>query len=81
MAKLTKAARARIPSREFAGPGRSFPVEDKAHAVAAERLAPRAERAGHISHAQEQHIERRAKAVLHDGMVVTEHHRGAKRKG
>ncbi len=32
MAKLTAAARKKIPSGEFAGPDRSYPVEDKAHA-------------------------------------------------
>ena len=33
--KLTKAARSKIPAGKFAGPGRSFPVEDKNHAKAA----------------------------------------------
>lgn len=32
MAKLTAAARNKIPSSEFAGPDRSYPVEDKNHA-------------------------------------------------
>lgn len=32
MAKLTTAARKKIPSGEFAGPDRSYPIEDKAHA-------------------------------------------------
>lgn len=32
MAKLTTEARKKIPSSKFAGPGRSYPVEDKAHA-------------------------------------------------
>ena len=35
MAKLTKSARAAIPTSKFAGPNRSFPVNDKAHAKAA----------------------------------------------
>ena len=35
MAKLTKAARSAIPTSKFAGPDRSFPIEDKAHARAA----------------------------------------------
>ena len=35
MAKLTTAARKRLPSKVFAGPDRSFPIEDKAHARAA----------------------------------------------
>lgn len=32
MAKLTTAARKKLPDSAFAGPGRSYPVEDKAHA-------------------------------------------------
>lgn len=35
MAKLNAAARRALPSSDFAGPGRSFPVEDKGHARAA----------------------------------------------
>lgn len=48
MAKLSKAERARLPAKDFAGPGRSYPVEDKAHARAAileSRNAPPKERA------------------------------------
>jgi hypothetical protein len=32
MAKLTAKARKKIPTSQFAGPDRSYPVEDKAHA-------------------------------------------------
>jgi hypothetical protein len=32
MAKLTAADRKKIPGKDFAGPDRSYPVEDKAHA-------------------------------------------------
>ncbi len=35
MAKLTKAQRAALPKSAFAGPDRTFPVNDKAHARAA----------------------------------------------
>lgn len=48
MAKLSKSARAKLPNKDFAGPGRSFPVENKAHARAAildSRNKPPAERA------------------------------------
>lgn len=38
MAKLSGSGRAKLPGKVFAGPGRSFPVEDKAHAGAALRL-------------------------------------------
>ena len=32
MARLTAKARNKIPSKDFAGPDRSYPIEDKAHA-------------------------------------------------
>jgi hypothetical protein len=32
MAKLTAAARKAIPTREYAGPDRSYPIEDASHA-------------------------------------------------
>lgn len=32
MARLTTKARKAIPTSKFAGPGRSYPIEDKAHA-------------------------------------------------
>lgn len=32
MAKLNAAARKRIPSKDFAGPDRSYPIEDRSHA-------------------------------------------------
>lgn len=37
MARLTAAQRKKIPSSKFAGPGRSFPMNDKAHIIAAKR--------------------------------------------
>jgi hypothetical protein len=35
MAKLTKGERKALPAKDFAGPGRTFPVENRAHAKAA----------------------------------------------
>jgi hypothetical protein len=35
VAKLTAAKRRALPSKTFAGPGRSFPIPDKGHAKAA----------------------------------------------
>lgn len=32
MAKLTAATRNKIPTKEFAGPDRSYPIEDASHA-------------------------------------------------
>jgi hypothetical protein len=56
--KLTKGARKSLPSKDFAGPGRSFPVENKAHAKAAimdSKFAPAADRAA---------IKRKAEKVI-----------------
>jgi hypothetical protein len=64
MAKLTTKARKNLPAVEFAGPNRSYPIPDKTHAESAERLAPRSEKAGNISHATEQRIVATAKAKL-----------------
>jgi hypothetical protein len=32
MAKLKEATRNKLPAKDFAGPGRSFPIEDASHA-------------------------------------------------
>ncbi len=39
MAKLTSKARKAIPTSKFAGPDRSYPIEDKAHAANAKSRA------------------------------------------
>lgn len=41
MARLTTKARKALPASDFAGPGRSYPVQDKAHAIAAKSMAAR----------------------------------------
>lgn len=42
MAKLTAAKRKKLPASDFAGPDRSFPVQDKSHAADAKsRVANR----------------------------------------
>jgi hypothetical protein len=42
MAKLSAKARAKLPGKTFAGPGRSFPIPDKKHAKAALMLIGKA---------------------------------------
>lgn len=64
MAKLSTSARNKLPSKSFAGPGRSFPIEDKAHATAALRLVGRAVKAGHITQDQADKIRSMARAKL-----------------
>lgn len=71
MARLTTAQRKRLPKRDFALPSGTkrskkpaFPVEDKTHARAALRMAPRAEHAGNITKSQERTVQRKARAKL-----------------
>jgi len=66
MARLSTKERSSLPSSEFAGPGRSFPIPDKVHAEKAIQLAPRALHAGHITAAQEGRIVARARRKLHE---------------
>ena len=49
MAKLTSAERNRLSSSEFAGPGRSYPIEDEEHGRKALQLGARSEKAGNLS--------------------------------
>jgi hypothetical protein len=49
MAKLTSKARNALPDSAFAGPDRSYPVEDKAHAANAKARATQAVKAGRTS--------------------------------
>ena len=73
MARLTAKERRALPKNDFAGPGESFPMNDKAHiraAVREEKFASPATRA---------RINARAKAagvnVGGDGNVFAEHHK------
>ena len=62
MARLTAKARRALPKSAFAGPGRSYPVEDKAHARAAKSFAAR-----YASPGQRAKIDARADKVLGKG--------------
>lgn len=64
MAKLTAAARRKIPPSEFAGPNGSYPVEDKGHAADAKSRASGAEHKGVISKEMENRIDAKANKVL-----------------
>lgn len=66
MAVLSAADRRAMPAKEFAGPGRSFPVGDKVHARMAISGATRSERAGNISSSEEASIKAKARAKLGD---------------
>lgn len=59
--KLTSKSRNKLPTKDFAGKGRSYPVEDKGHAKAA--IA----RAEEFNPPDKAHIIAKAEAVLHGG--------------
>jgi len=62
--KLSTKARKSLPSKVFAGPGRSFPIPDKTHALKALQLAPYSEEKGNISPAEESRIKTKARKKL-----------------
>jgi hypothetical protein len=64
MAKLTAAARKKIPASKFALPGDRFPVEDRAHAVAAKARATQMVEKGTLSAGQAATIRAKANKVL-----------------
>ena len=64
MAKLTTAARKKIPASKFALPGGRYPVEDKAHARDATARASQQLRKGNLSAAEKAKVDRKADAVL-----------------
>ncbi len=64
MAKLTTKARKALPESAFAGPGRSYPVEDKAHAANAKARATQAVKAGRMSESTAGKIKAKANKVL-----------------
>lgn len=72
MARLNAKQRKALPASDFAGPGRSFPMEDKVHAEKAVQLEKFA------SPATKAKINARAKAmginVGGDGKVFADHH-------
>lgn len=67
MAKLTSAGRAALSNNQYAGPNRSFPVNDKTHARLAISGATRSERAGNISASTASSIKTKARAKLAKG--------------
>lgn len=64
MATLTAAQRRRIPNSQFAGPGRSYPVEDASHAANAKARAKQQENRGNLSPSAYRRIVAKANRVL-----------------
>jgi len=67
MAKLTTKKRNSLPNSAFAGPKRSYPVEDVPHAENAKARATQQEKKGNLTHAQAEKIRNRADKVLERG--------------
>jgi hypothetical protein len=64
MSKLDAADRKAMPKGDFAGPGKSFPINDAPHARLAISGATRSERAGNISSSEEAKIKAKARHKL-----------------
>lgn len=64
MSKLTAAVRNALPDSKFAGPDRSYPVQDASHAANAKARATQQENAGNLSPAAAARIRSRANKVL-----------------
>ena len=64
MAKLTTKGRKGLKASQFAGPDKSYPVPDKAHAGNAKARASQAVNAGRMSKSTELKIDAKANKVL-----------------
>jgi hypothetical protein len=69
MAVLSSKARKRLADSTFAGPGRSYPVPDRAHAANAKARATQQVKAGNLTPAQKATIDAKANAVLRKGFT------------
>jgi hypothetical protein len=64
VSKLTTKKRKALPASAFAGPGRSYPVEDASHAANAKARATQAVKAGRMSPSAKAKIDAKANKVL-----------------
>ena len=64
MAKLTTKKRNALPKTEFAGPNRSYPINDKAHAINAKARATQMEKKGKLAASTASKIKAKANKVL-----------------
>ncbi len=64
MAKLTSKQRNKLPNSDFAGPDRSYPVNDKSHAANAKARASQAVNEGRMSKSMEKKIDAKANKKL-----------------
>jgi hypothetical protein len=66
MARLSAARRNKLPKSDFAGPGRSYPVPDRSHAINAKARARQQLNAGRLTRGQYKHIIEKANEALGD---------------
>jgi hypothetical protein len=64
MAKLDAADRKALPAKDFAGPDRSYPVNDRSHATNAKARASQMHKRGVISDGELARINAKANKVL-----------------
>lgn len=64
MAKLTTKARKALPAKDFAGPGRSYPTNDRAHAANAKARATQQFNKGNLSAGAKAKIDSKANKML-----------------
>lgn len=64
MAKLTSGQRKALPKSDFAGPGRSYPVNDRSHAANAKARATQMVKAGKLAPSTASKIKAKANRVL-----------------
>ena len=67
MAKLTTKKRNKLPDSAFAGPDRSYPVNDKSHARNAKARASEMENKGKLSASSKAKIDSKANKILSRG--------------
>lgn len=65
MAKLTAAKRNALPDSAFAGPGRTYPIFDKAHAIAAKAMSHGARSGKPASKSVQAAVQKKAKKFSH----------------
>lgn len=69
MAVLTTKTRNALPNSTFAGPNRSYPIPDKAHAANAKARATQAVNAGRMSSEEAAKIKAKANRKLGDSLA------------
>ena len=81
MTKLTTDARKKLPAREFAGPHKTYPIEDAAHAKNAKSRAAQAVKAGRMSVSDQHRIDAKADKKLFKILSEAWQQRGMPPKG